>query len=93
MGHRGPVFRDPARRRTGHLPDQGWDRVLVWAFRDRHRGHPPTTASALKITVDTGYLGRGLSYRMLAALRNPTGPRLTVTPTAWSTFVTYARNN
>ncbi|GAA1166977.1 hypothetical protein GCM10009654_24950 [Streptomyces hebeiensis] len=55
------------------MPDQGWDRVLVWAFRDRHRGHPPTIASALEITVDTEYLGRGLSYRMPAALRQACG--------------------
>ncbi|MFF2809635.1 N-acetyltransferase [Streptomyces sp. NPDC058000] len=40
-----------------------------------HRGHSPTprTASALEITVDTGYLGRGLSSRLLAALRHTAG--------------------
>ncbi|WP_037772027.1 hypothetical protein [Streptomyces sclerotialus] len=54
-------------------PDQGWDRVLVWAFDDRRWGHAPTTVSALEITVDTEYLGRGLSYRMLAALRDAVG--------------------
>jgi hypothetical protein len=52
------------------MPDQGWDRVLVWAFSDRRCGHPPTTVSGLEITVDTEYLGRGLSYRILAALRH-----------------------
>ncbi|MER7794546.1 hypothetical protein [Streptomyces sp. NPDC097640] len=46
-------------------PDQGWDRD-----RDRRHGLPPTVASALEITVDTEYLGRGLSYRMLRALRD-----------------------
>ncbi|MFD0279353.1 N-acetyltransferase [Kitasatospora sp. NPDC127111] len=51
-------------------PDQGWDRVLSWAFRDLRRACTPTAASALEITVDTGYLGRGLSYRMLGALRD-----------------------
>jgi hypothetical protein len=55
------------------MPDQGWDQVLVWAFRDQRRGHSPTTASALEITVDTEYLGRGLSYRMLGALRDAVG--------------------
>nr|WP_308315733.1 hypothetical protein [Streptomyces sp. ISL-100] len=45
----------------------------MWAFRDQRRGHPPTTASALEITVDSGYLGRGLSYRMLSALRDAVG--------------------
>ena len=50
-------------------PDQGWDRVLSWAFRDLRSGARPTAASALEITVDNAYLGRGLSYRILAALR------------------------
>ncbi|MFJ3640000.1 N-acetyltransferase [Streptomyces sp. NPDC090108] len=55
------------------MPDRGWDQVLVWAFRDRRHGRRPTAASALEITVDTGYLGRGLSHRMLAALREAAG--------------------
>ncbi|MER5973771.1 N-acetyltransferase [Streptomyces sp. NPDC002055] len=55
------------------MPDQGWDRVLGWAFTDRRRGNSPTTASALEITVDTGYLGRGLSSRMLSAMRAAVG--------------------
>ncbi|MFJ5898514.1 N-acetyltransferase [Streptomyces sp. NPDC093064] len=55
------------------MPDKGWDQVLVWAFHDQRRGHSLTTASALEITVDTEYLGRGLSYRMLAALRDAVG--------------------
>ncbi|MGW2234032.1 N-acetyltransferase [Streptomyces sp. NPDC001759] len=54
-------------------PDKGWDQVLVWAFRDQRHGHAPTAVSALEITVDTGCLGRGLSYRMLAALRDAAG--------------------
>jgi GNAT superfamily N-acetyltransferase len=54
-------------------PDKGWDQVLVWAFRDRHHGHSPTAVSALEITVDTEYVGRGLSYGMLAALRDAAG--------------------
>jgi hypothetical protein len=51
------------------LPDQGWDRVQAWGFADRRRGVPATTASALDVTVDLAYLGRGLSHRVLAALR------------------------
>ncbi|MET7316082.1 MULTISPECIES: N-acetyltransferase [Streptomyces] len=51
-------------------PDTGWDQVLVWAFRDRRRGCPTTAAGALEITIDTEYLGRGLSYRMLAAMKD-----------------------
>lgn len=49
-------------------PDQGWDRVLGWAYTDRRLGHPATVASALEITLDRAHLGRGLSYRMLEAL-------------------------
>jgi GNAT superfamily N-acetyltransferase len=52
------------------MPDQGWDRVVVWAFHDRARARETTAVSALEITVDVGYLGRGLSPRMLAALRD-----------------------
>ncbi|MFF8617785.1 N-acetyltransferase [Streptomyces sp. NPDC015350] len=55
------------------MPDQGWDRVLVWAFRDRRYGNAPTAASALEISVDVDYLGRGLSPRMLTAMRQAAG--------------------
>ncbi|KUJ67066.1 acetyltransferase-like protein [Streptomyces albus subsp. albus] len=55
------------------MPDQGWDRVLVWAFHDRRKKNPATMASALEITIDLDYLGRGLSHRMVAALRAAVG--------------------
>ncbi|MFC9753816.1 N-acetyltransferase [Streptomyces sp. NPDC056921] len=55
------------------MPGQGWDRVLAWAFRDRQYGNAPTAASALEISVDADHLGRGLSYRMLSALRRAAG--------------------
>ncbi|MFH7597628.1 N-acetyltransferase [Streptomyces racemochromogenes] len=55
--------------RGGVLPAQGWDRVLMWAFADRRRGIEPDTVSALEISVATGRQGRGLSGRMLAAMR------------------------
>ncbi|MBH5334738.1 N-acetyltransferase [Streptomyces pactum] len=54
-------------------PDQGWDRVLSWAFSDLRHGRPATVVSALEITVDNAHLGRGLSYRMLAAMRAAAG--------------------
>ncbi|MCK2244194.1 MULTISPECIES: N-acetyltransferase [unclassified Crossiella] len=50
------------------MPDQGWDRILPWAFEDHRAGRPPTTVSALEITVTADALGQGLSGRMLAAL-------------------------
>jgi GNAT superfamily N-acetyltransferase len=54
----------------GHLPDQGWDRVQVWAFNDRLAGRTPDIASALEIAIAPAHLGTGLSHRMLAALRD-----------------------
>ncbi|MFC6063516.1 hypothetical protein [Streptomyces ochraceiscleroticus] len=64
---------DAGRDGREEMPDRGWDRVLGWSFHDRRDARPPTAASALEITVDTEYLGRGLSYRMLEALRNAVG--------------------
>lgn len=52
------------------LPDQGWDRVLVWAFNDRLAGRTANLVSALEIAIAPEHLGTGLSHRMLAALRD-----------------------
>ncbi|MFJ8825723.1 N-acetyltransferase [Streptomyces sp. NPDC102467] len=54
----------------GQLPDRGWDQVLQWAFGDRERGVAPDTVSAIEITVVPGMQGKGLSGRMLAAMRD-----------------------
>ncbi len=64
---------DAGRPGRTETPDQGWDRVLVWAFADHRRGRPATAVSALDITVDAGHLGRGLSRRMLVALAAAAG--------------------
>lgn len=56
-------------RRKGTLPAAGWDRVLTWAFADIERGTEPDTVSALEISVHPEHLGKGLSRRMLAAMR------------------------
>src|SRR5262245_1402260 len=53
----------------GQLPDGGLDRILVWAFGDRHRGRTPTLASAIEIAIDAGHQGQGLSHQILGALR------------------------
>ena len=55
--------------RGGELPPGGWDRVLLWAFRDHENGTRTDTVSALEIAVRPDHLGRGLSHRMLAAMR------------------------
>jgi GNAT superfamily N-acetyltransferase len=52
------------------LPEGGWDRVMVWASNDRYSGRDTNLASALEIAIAPAYLGKGLSYRMLAALRD-----------------------
>ena len=57
-------------RRKGELPSAGWDRVLVWAFGDLDGGREPDTVSALEITIHSSHLGRGLSHRMLAAMKD-----------------------
>jgi GNAT superfamily N-acetyltransferase len=57
-------------RRKGELPASGWDRVLIWAFRDLANGSEPDTVSALEIAVDPAHLGTGLSRRILGAMRD-----------------------
>ncbi|HEY3872919.1 MAG TPA: hypothetical protein VGM10_31470 [Actinocrinis sp.] len=59
-------FGDP---RRGQLPEDGWDRVMTWAYNDLRSGAQVDMASALEILIAPKYLGTGLSYRVLAALR------------------------
>jgi GNAT superfamily N-acetyltransferase len=54
----------------GELPAGGLDRVTIWAFNDRLDGRAPDTGSAVEIAVGRVHRGSGLSYRMLAALRD-----------------------
>ncbi|MFI1679233.1 N-acetyltransferase [Streptomyces sp. NPDC020607] len=57
-------------RGAGELPDGGWDQVLLWAFSDLRHGKEADTVSAIEITVDETARGRGLSGRMLDAMRD-----------------------
>ncbi|HEY6739802.1 MAG TPA: N-acetyltransferase, partial [Actinopolymorphaceae bacterium] len=43
--------------------------MLRWRFADRDAGIRPTAASALDIVVDQAFLGRGISPRILTAMR------------------------
>lgn len=61
-------FAFPAEDRL-ELPDAGWDRVLIWGIADQRTGRETTVSSALEILVRPDRLGRGLSYRILAAMR------------------------
>ncbi|MCF3136625.1 GNAT family N-acetyltransferase [Streptomyces olivochromogenes] len=54
----------------GTLPARGWDQVLGWAFADLRRGIRPDTVSAIAIVVAPHAHGRGLSARMLSAMRD-----------------------
>lgn len=58
---------DPA---LGELPVDGWDGVIWRGARDRQLGREPNIVSALEITVPTSLQGRGLSGRMLSAMRD-----------------------
>ncbi|MEV7612985.1 N-acetyltransferase [Streptomyces sp. NPDC089799] len=53
----------------GELPARGWDQVLLWAFADLRHDRAPDTVSAIEISVAADRQGRGLSGRMLAAMR------------------------
>ncbi|MEU8524655.1 MULTISPECIES: N-acetyltransferase [Streptomyces] len=67
------AFSVPFRLRAdgrGELPATGWDQILLWAFSDLRHGAEPDTVSAIEVTVDTSALGRGLSSRMLGAMRD-----------------------
>ena len=55
--------------RRGTLPAGGWDRVLMWAFRDHRNGTRPDTVTALEIAVRPDRRGTGMSHHMLGALR------------------------
>ncbi|QDQ11984.1 GNAT family N-acetyltransferase [Streptomyces spectabilis] len=54
----------------GELPGGGWDRVPVRAFADLRYGDEPDTVSAIEVAIDPAHQGRGLSGRMLAAMRD-----------------------
>jgi len=61
------VFPDEDRT---ELPDGGWDEVLVWGMSDHRWEREPSVSSALEILVRPSHAGRGLSYQVLAALRD-----------------------
>ena len=65
-GHSVPVAFDGE---WSSLPGEGFDWVLEKGFLDYGDGRRPTVYSALYILVSDQYRGRGLSSRMLAAMR------------------------
>jgi hypothetical protein len=61
-------FQFGTERRT-ELPDRGWDGVLTWAYNDREWKRPVNMAGALEVMITPALAGKGLSYRMLGAMR------------------------
>jgi GNAT superfamily N-acetyltransferase len=61
------VFPDEDRK---ELPDGGWDQVLVWGVTDHRRERETTASSALEIVIRPSHAGTGLSYLMLAAMKD-----------------------
>ena len=62
-------FAFPLEDRT-ELPSRGWDQVLQWGFEDLRFERETNVSSALEIVIKPTHLGRGLSYRMLQAMRD-----------------------
>ncbi|CAM3206671.1 N-acetyltransferase [Stackebrandtia soli] len=54
----------------GSLPGTGWDQVLMWGISDHRHGRPTDMVSALEIAIRIDARGKGLSSRMLAAMRD-----------------------
>lgn len=61
-------FAFPLEDRT-ELPSRGSGQVLQWGFEDLRHERETNVSSALEIVVKPTHLGRALSYRMLAAMR------------------------
>ncbi|MFK4085037.1 GNAT family N-acetyltransferase [Kribbella sp. NPDC020789] len=62
-------FAFPHEDRT-ELPARGWDQVLQWGMEDLRLGRETTVSSALEIMIKPSHTGRGLSHRMLQAMRD-----------------------
>jgi GNAT superfamily N-acetyltransferase len=61
------AFRDTPGR--DELPADGWDAVIRWAHEDHVGQRRPNAVSALEIMVAPRLQGRGVSRRMLLAMR------------------------
>ncbi len=52
-----------------HLPDDGWDGVIRWAWLDELAGRTPTHVSALEVAIRPDLRGTGLASVLLEAKR------------------------
>lgn len=64
-----PFARDSDSGADEPLPPDGWRGAIYRAWRTRRRGAIPNAVSALEVTVRPDVRGRGVSTRMLAAMR------------------------
>lgn len=58
-----------------HLPDDGWDRIILWAEHDRFEGRKATMVGGLEISVVPGARGTGLASEMVRAMRDNAAQR------------------
>jgi GNAT superfamily N-acetyltransferase len=63
------AFRD-GRPEREELPARGWDAVIRWGAEDQLAGRAPNAVSALEIMVAPRHHGKGVSQRMLRAMRD-----------------------
>lgn len=52
------------------LPDDGWDWALVQGFKDYRAGRTPRTQCALSIAIPQVHRGKGISTRMVQAMKS-----------------------
>jgi len=52
------------------LPARGWDQVLQWGSEDHRLGRATNVSSALEIMIKPTHRARGLSHRMVGAMRD-----------------------
>lgn len=51
------------------LPEEGWDWAMEQAVQDHASGTQPTLHCAIQVAIDPAYRGRGVSTRMVLAMR------------------------
>jgi GNAT superfamily N-acetyltransferase len=51
------------------LPERGWDWAMEQAVRDHKAGNQPNIQCAIQVAIDPAYRGRGVSARMVKAMR------------------------
>ena len=66
MGNSLPLYWDQP---LEHLPEGGWDWIFLKAIEDHKNGIQPNIQSAIQVAIRPEYQGRGLSSKMIGAMR------------------------